>query len=191
MGMIEFIREFATDPTAIGAIAPSSRYLAREMIRGLHLDSCDAVLEFGPGTGAFTSHILEAVPKSCKFVAIEKNPKFATALKQRFPQLQLYEGSAADVRAICDKYKIEMADYVISGLPWATFPGELQRTLLDAMMRVLKPGGQFVTFAYLHAMPLAAARRFADTLPKYFSNVSKSRIVWANVPPAFVYRCRR
>src|SRR5262245_48326002 len=119
MGVMQFVREFAADPTTIGAIAPSSRYLAKEMIRDLKLDSCTAVVEFGAGTGAFTAHILEQLPKSAQFVAIEKNPKFAAALKARFPQLQLHEGSVADVRSVCDKYKIEMVDCLISGLPWA------------------------------------------------------------------------
>ena len=35
------------------------------------------------------------------------------------------------------------------------------------------------------------AKRFAGLLPNYFTTVSKSPVVWKNVPPAFVYRCRR
>jgi phospholipid N-methyltransferase len=59
------------------------------------------------------------------------------------------------------------------------------------MMTVLRPGGQFVTFAYLHGLPLPAGRRFANRLPEYFSEISRSRTVWMNLPPALVYRCRR
>jgi phospholipid N-methyltransferase len=59
------------------------------------------------------------------------------------------------------------------------------------MMTVLKPKGQFVTFAYLHGLPLPAGRQFAARLPEYFTEIRKSHPVWRNVPPALVYRCRR
>jgi len=59
------------------------------------------------------------------------------------------------------------------------------------MMTVMGPGGQFVTFAYLQGLLLPPGRRFAALLPNYFNHVSKSRTVWLNLPPAFVYQCRR
>ena len=67
----------------------------------------------------------------------------------------------------------------------------MQVKFLDEMMRVLKPGGRFVTFAYAHGLALRPARRFATLLPNYFTRVAKSSVVWLNVPPAIVYRCRR
>jgi len=68
----------------------------------------------------------------------------------------------------------------------------MQVQCLDAMMRVLKPGGRFVTFTYVHSQAvLSGAKRFSRLLPGYFQAVSKSPVVWLNIPPAFVYRCRR
>lgn len=86
---------------------------------------------------------------------------------------------------------MESVDCIVSGLPWAAFSASMQTKFLDETMRVLKPGGKFVTFAYVHGLWLTRGRRFAGLLPKYFSSVSNSPIVWLNVPPAFVYRCRR
>ena len=80
---------------------------------------------------------------------------------------------------------------MISGLPWALFPKSRQITILDQTMRVLKRGGRFITFAYPQSMVLPAAKHLAALLPNYFTTVSKSPIVWLNVPPAFVYRCVR
>jgi phospholipid N-methyltransferase len=82
-------------------------------------------------------------------------------------------------------------DCIVSGLPWASFPESRQVEFLDEMMRVLKPGGQFVTFAYVHGLFLPPGRRFSRILPKYFSSISKSPVIWKNIPPAFVYRCTR
>jgi phosphatidylethanolamine/phosphatidyl-N-methylethanolamine N-methyltransferase len=186
-----FLTQFLSKPTTIGAVAPSSAGLAKEMVRGLDLENARAVLEYGPGTGVFTEHILKGIGPQTKFVAIEINPHFAKLVRARYANLALVQDSVANVRAICDKAEIDSVDYIVSGLPWASFNNGMQAEFLDEMMRVLKPGGMFVTFAYVHGARLPPGKRFARLLPKYFESVSKSRVVWANLPPAFVYRCKR
>ena len=188
---MRFLREFIATPGATGAIAPSSTFLAWTIVEGLGLQSADAVLEYGPGTGAFTEFILRDLNPRAKFAAIELNPVFAEAFKTRYPRVRLVQDSVTNVRSICDREEIDSVDSIVSGLPWATFPPSLQVNCLDEMMRVLKPGGNFVTFAYIHGLALPPARKFASLLPRYFSTVSKSSVVWLNLPPAFVYRCRR
>jgi phospholipid N-methyltransferase len=103
----------------------------------------------------------------------------------------LFEDSVSNVEGVCKRAGVQSVDCVISGLPWATFPESMQVECLDAMMRVLKPGGRFATFSYLHSLALNGSRRFANRLPEYFKTISKSPVVWRNMPPAFVYRCRR
>jgi phosphatidylethanolamine/phosphatidyl-N-methylethanolamine N-methyltransferase len=188
---VRFLREFISQPIATGAIAPSSPFLARTMVEGLALSTAEAVLEYGPGTGVFTEHILRELKPNCKFAAIELNPQFAAIFRERHPRAALFQDSVENVRDICDRAGIESADCIISGLPWAVFPHSMQTRILDEMMRVLKPGGRFVTFGYLHALVLPPAKRFASLLDRYFTDVSKSPVVWLNAPPAFVYRCRR
>ena len=63
-----------------------------------------------------------------------------------------------------------------------------KKELLEEMKSVLKPGGKFVTFAYLQGMLLPAAQRFRRLLKYEFADVHQSPIVWQNVPTAFVYR---
>ena len=186
-----FLLQFLRHPTKTGAVLPSSDFLSQAMVEWLDLSKAHAVLEYGPGTGPFTPHILKRLSKGCRFVAIEQNAAFADAFRSRFPDVKLVQDSVENVRAICDREHIDSVDCIVSGLPWAAFPEDLQTRLLDAMMTVLRPGGQFVTFAYLHGLPLPAGRRFADCLPRYFSEVQRSQTVWMNVPPALVYRCRR
>jgi phospholipid N-methyltransferase len=188
---VKFLKEFISNPTSIGAIAPSSPALAQAMVAGLDLQSADAVLEYGPGTGAFTDHILRGLGPRARFAAIELNSRFAAEFRERYPRVSLFEDSVANARKICDSAGIGPVDCIVSGLPWATFPSALQVTILDEMMKVLKPGGRFVTFGYIHAVSLPPARRFAAVLPRYFQAISKSPVVWMNLPPAFVWRCRR
>jgi phosphatidylethanolamine/phosphatidyl-N-methylethanolamine N-methyltransferase len=188
---VKFLKEFIARPGTTGAIAPSSEFLARMMLDDLALDAADAVLEYGPGTGAFTEHILRELKPDARYVAIELNPEFARTFKSSFPRVALFQDSVANARAICDSAGIEAVDCIVCGLPWAAFSESIQAKFLDEMMRVLRPGGRFVTFAYLHGLPLPTAKRFATLLPNYFSRVVRSPVVWKNIPPAFVYRCRR
>jgi phosphatidylethanolamine/phosphatidyl-N-methylethanolamine N-methyltransferase len=187
----EFISEFIRKPAVTGSLIPSSPYLAEEMISQAGLENADAVLEYGPGTGAFTGHILRALRPDTKFAAIEINPRFAAIFRTTYPDVCLFEDSAANVRAICDSMQIASVDCVISGLPWALFDESLQIELLNEMMRVLKPSGRFVTFGYLQSLALPGTKRLLNLLPSYFTNVSRSPLVWLNLPPAFVYKCSR
>ncbi len=186
-----FLREFLRHPGQTGAVLPSSEYLAEAMVEWLDLGTARAVLEYGPGTGPFTPHVVKRLRADCRFLAIERNASLAGEFKSRLPNVQLVQDSVENVRAICDRAGIDSVDCIVCGLPWAAFPDDLQKRLLDAMATVLRPGGQFVTFAYLHGLPLPAGRRFAKRLPEYFREVGRSRTVWMNVPPALVYRCRR
>jgi phospholipid N-methyltransferase len=161
------------------------------MVEWLDLSQAQAVIEYGTGTGSFTEEITKRRASNCKYVGIEINPVLAGIFRQRFPDLHLYEGSVKDVRGICDAEKIGEVDCIVCGLPWASFSADDQNDFMEAMMSVLKRGGQFVTFAYLQGLLLPAGLRFRKRLRGYFQEVSTSKTVWRNVPPAFVYRCRR
>jgi phosphatidylethanolamine/phosphatidyl-N-methylethanolamine N-methyltransferase len=191
MNWAKFLAEFIQKPLATGSVVPSSSYLARMMVQNAGLADGDIVLEYGPGTGVFTRYILKELGPRSKFAAIEINPQLAAIFRAAHPGIPLFEDSVENVRVICDSMEVAMVDCIISGLPWAFFSRSMQVTLLDQMMRVLKPDGRFVTFGYLQGLALPAGRHLAALLPTYFTTVSKSPVVWRNVPPAFVYRCRR
>src|SRR5688500_7008704 len=74
------------------------------------------------------------------------------------------------------------ADVVVSGLPWAAFGADRQRTVLDAVLASLHPAGVLTTFAYRHALPSPPARRFRRLLESRFEEVVLGRTVWRNVP---------
>jgi phosphatidylethanolamine/phosphatidyl-N-methylethanolamine N-methyltransferase len=189
---VRFLREFIADPIQTAAIVPSSRYLAQAVVGDLDLHSADTVLEFGPGTGVFTEFVLRRLKPGAKFAAIELNPRFAEAFEARYPHITLFQDCVGNVETICRDAGMESVDCIMSGLPWALLPESEQVRLLDATMRVLKPGGQFVTLTYLHSDALLpGAKRFATLLRNYFKSVSKSPVVWLNFPPAFAYDCRR
>lgn len=186
-----FLREFFTQPAVVGAIAPSSRGLTRKMVEWIDWPQARHVIEYGPGTGVFTGQILAEMQPGTKFFAIELSSSFVSLLAQSYPQARVHQDSVANVKAICEREGMPQVDAILSGLPWAAFSSADQTAYMDAMMTVLRPGGQFVTFAYLQGLLLPAGRRFKQQLHRYFSHVERSSTAWANLPPAFVYRCRR
>jgi phospholipid N-methyltransferase len=188
---VRFLREFVRAPKITGAVAPSSPALAETIVQWIDWPHTRALLEWGPGTGSFTARILARKPSHSRYMAMEINPELCEVLRERFPNVELHQESVANVAQLCHREGIEQVDCVVSGLPWASFSDAMQDQFLEAMMGVLRKGGQFTTFAYIHGIALPAGRSFRQKLRRYFSEVSESEVVWLNLPPAFVYRCRR
>lgn len=80
-------------------------------------------------------------------------------------------------------------DYVVSGLGWPSFSDELRTTMLEGAAAVLKPGGEFRTFGYHFGLTMRGAWHFRREIRRLFKTVEIGRVVWGNLPPAFVYRC--
>lgn len=189
----KFLKEFFTNPQAIGAIAPSSRRLAAMMVRGFDLANARTVIELGPGTGAITAELLERIGPETKLIALEQSPEFVEHLRRRFPQLDVRTDCASRTHELLAEIDPEVphADVIVSGLPWAAFPPELQQTLLDSIYQSLGPDGRFTTFAYSGPSQLPKGRRFRKALLERFGEVRMTPVVWRNLPPAFAYQCRK
>jgi phosphatidylethanolamine/phosphatidyl-N-methylethanolamine N-methyltransferase len=185
-----FLWEFLCQPGTVGAVAASSAFLAREMVEGFDWPRIRTVVEYGPGTGAFTGPILQRLEPGARYVAIELNPHFIHRFQTRYPGVPVHQESAVRVAHVCHSEGIAQIDAVVCGLPWASFPDDLQTSILDATVAMLAPDGQFGTFAYLQGLLLPGALRLRNHLRARFQSVTTSRIVWRNLPPAFIYRCR-
>ena len=195
---ITFVREFIRNPAATAAIAPSSRKLCERMIEGFDVASCRTVVEYGPGSGVMTRVVLERIPKGWeeqgrKFLAIEYNPTMAAVVHAEFPRATVINDSAANVERIIGEHGIApgSVDLVVSGLGWASFPPNVTTEILEATARVLKPGGEFRTFAYHIGLVKKSAWHLRAEMKRLFGDVRTTRSVWANLPPAFVYVCKK
>ncbi|WP_330291243.1 class I SAM-dependent methyltransferase [Streptomyces sp. NBC_00576] len=156
------------------------------MTVGPELEQADVVVELGSGTGAITEAIVRRLAPGARLVAVELNPVFARRLADRYRDstVEVVHGSAEDLAALspCP------VDVIVSGLPWTVMPHEQHCRILDAVAGVLRENGRFSTFAYVHAAWTPPARRFAEELTARFSSVERSRVVWPNLPPAYVHR---
>ncbi len=187
MHPIVFMRQFVRHPGQTGAVAPSSAGLADLITDSAGLADASVVIEWGPGTGVFTEKILRKKRHDALFFALEMNQDFVAATQSRCPGVTVYHDSAANTRRYLEQHGRTHCDCVLCGLPWASFDEPLQDTLLDTLIAILRPGGRFLTFAYLQGLLLPAGQRFRGKLRSRFAHVTTTRTVWANLPPAFVY----
>ena len=67
----------------------TDRNIPRKIVRESGIAPGDRVLEIGPGFGALSTAILEALPS---FTAIEKDPELAGFIRREHPEIELIEG---------------------------------------------------------------------------------------------------
>jgi len=180
--MLLFARRWLKDPMKVGAVAPSSPVLARAMIKALDLEPGQTCLEIGPGTGAFTEHLVEACDGDVRVVLVEQDPVFVGHLRQRFRNAEVIAGDARDLPQLLALNGISRVPRILSGLPLRSMPPPLRMRLARAMGDVLEIGGRMVQFTYLAGPPLlprlAAAARVEGRRVDFVAR---------NAPPAFIW----
>ncbi|ASW55585.1 class I SAM-dependent methyltransferase [Plantactinospora sp. KBS50] len=186
-----FLREFVRSPFTVAAVAPSGESLAEAITAPVPLTGSPTVVELGAGTGAFTAAVQRRLAGRGRHLAVEINPVFADPLARRFPRVEVAVADAARLRETTRERGLDRADVIVSGLPWAAFAADRQDELLGAAGDVLAPDGVFATFAYTATLWAPPAVRLRRALRSRFEEVVAGRTVWANLPPALVYYCRR
>lgn len=186
-----FVGQILGAPRAVGAVLPSSRALGEAMVEPIDFSRARVIVEFGAGTGALTQAITARLTQDHRYLGIERNAAFVEHLRREFPNLTFVAASVEELDSILAAHGITAVDAIVCGLPWASLPLAVQERAFGHVSRFLAIGGLFITFAYLQGLPLPAARALRQRLGVMFSKVSRTRVIWGNVPPAFAYVCRK
>ncbi len=176
------LRAFWRHGRRVASFAPSSRVMARAMLRGIDFDSARCVVELGAGTGPITAELAPRLRPGTTFVAVELDPVLCARLKARFPHLDVVQADAAHLGDLLAERGVRQVDHVLSGLPLPSFPADQRDAVLATAARVLSPAG---SFRQLTVMPLV----YLPLYRRYFDDV-RFRFVAANLPPGGVYVCR-
>ena len=179
---IEFIYQFLNKPKTVGAITPSSRHLTKKILSFVDFKKEGLVLlEYGPGTGPFTSEIIKYLKPTDQLIVIELNPKFATDLKQKFKDyknVKIHEDCVANTKKILDKEGIKQVDYIISGIPFSSLPKDVTQDILINTKSIMSNTTLFLTFQY--------SKFKKESFEKYFEIIDV-KFVFRNIPSAFVF----
>lgn len=178
------LANFLKNPKQTGSIAQSSKFLTREIIKNIDFKNSRHIIELGPGMGTFTKAVLEKSAPNAKIVCFELNEKFCRHLKKKFndKRLIVVNAGADRISENLKKLNIGQADCIISGLPFRNFSDKDRKKILKEVKNSMGENGRFVLFQYTNNL--------SRTLRANFRNVTR-RFVPLNIPPAFVYICKK
>lgn len=165
-------------PTFTGAIAPSSKFLARAMADAAA--GARHIVVIGAGTGPVTRILAHQYP-DVPLTVVELQPALARKLTRAHPSAHVHAGPAAE---FLDQFGHEGAPVVlVSSLPFRSLPPLVRSTTRDSILLFLRrnPGSWLVQFTYQPREPFEGARDFAWR---------HRRTVIANLPPAGVWTLR-
>jgi len=175
-----FMQEFLKQPSQIGSIIPSSRYLERRIVEAAGVASASVIVELGPGTGGTTRALLAAMPEHARLLSIELNSTFH-ALLTRIDDHRLiaHRGDAREIEAIVARHDLGAPDAVVSGIPFSAMSRGAGTRILQAVSSLLAPNGRFVAYQ---------VRDRVATLCAPFLGSGQRGTELRNIPPMRVYR---
>jgi phospholipid N-methyltransferase len=177
-----FFKEFLRERKTVGAITPSSKYLAKKMLSPIDFNKALNIVELGPGTGIITKEIIKKMRSDARLLVFETQKNFCDLLNHEIndKRVTIINDTAEKMEEYLRKYGIEKADYTVSSLPFMIIPDTAKNTILNTAVKFLKDDGLFIQYQYsLNALKLLKSK---------FKNV-KLDFTPINIPPAFIYKC--
>jgi phospholipid N-methyltransferase len=175
-GALLFAWEMLSQPSAVGAIWPSSRRLANNVASRVPVSGDGLVIELGGGTGVVTQALLQRGIAPGRLVVIERSAVFVRHLRKRFPEVQIVHGDAADLDQLLRPGA--RVDAIVSSLPLRLLPAGAAAAIVKQWRALVRHRGVVVQFTY--------DLRAIDQRPWPGFLRRASDIVWANLPPARV-----
>jgi phospholipid N-methyltransferase len=151
-----FLWMFLKYPAMLGSVWPSSDSLCSRLMRLADWQQTRCVVEYGPGVGTITRHILQHLRGDGTLIAIEKNPQLVEHLRERFgsddARLRIVYGSAADVGSILAQQGISAADCIVSGIPFSLLPSREVQHILKSTRESLSRHGKLLVYQFSDAI---------------------------------------
>ena len=167
----------------VGTVTRSTPLICKRLAKGANADTGNVILELGAGDGVITKHILEMLPQQSKLLALEINPKFCDQLRKiNDDRLVVIQDSAEKISSHLKAQDIDKVDGVVSTLPLVGMPRDLGRSIVNSCYSVMKSGS---SYSQIH---------YSMNMRKIYKEVfDEVKIGWEvrNVPPAFVFICKK
>ncbi len=183
MSTFSFLLEGLRNLRTTGTLTRSSVALCTAAIDRIDFSQTKTVVELGAGDGVITEHILKHLPPDGKVIAFEVSPELCADMRAiGDPRLIVAEDSAENIREWLDKVGADMADHIVSAIPFAALPPSLGKAIVQAAKDNLRPGGCYNQVHY----SLKTKAYYEEAFGKV-----EARRVWKNLPPAWVLYCRK
>jgi phospholipid N-methyltransferase len=157
MSTLLYLKSLITD-IHIGSVTPTSKFCVERVCEKISFAESKLIVEYGPGTGIFTSYLLRNMSADSKLIAVERNKVLCQALKKKIkdPRLLVFHDSAENILEILKSCNgsIELkADCIVSGIPFSLIPRETRMSLLQNSYSILRKGGKFLAYQAFFQLP--------------------------------------
>lgn len=188
---LNFLSQYVRNAKEIGAIGPDSVACVNGLLKSVHFESTELIVEFGAASGTVTREILRRKIPACSLICFEKNALFYDNLRKTFLGRNVFivpDDVFDAARVLSSRFGIpkRSVDCIISTLPCSSM--RFAELLNKAVLPLLNEEGIFVQ--YMHTVSVLKGFRLRPILGRLFSRV-ESQIVFLNIPPALIYTCRR
>lgn len=183
-GLGQFLKAWVRQPLKMGAVAPSSRFLARAMAKMVDVHREGVVIELGAGTGVVTHALLEAGVKPENLLVIERDPRLCRILQEHFPQLTVMEIDASRLMDVLAERGVTQVNAVVSSLPLLSLPKQVRDAIVGQIGQLMKTHhAVMVQFTY------GPRSSISNTQMQQWQMIGKpvARIL-CNLPPATVWQ---
>ena len=163
-----------------GTVAPSSKYLIKEILQRITFEPNQILIEFGTGNGCITDALISRMDSSSILYSLEINNEFYRYSKKKYaayPNVRILNLNATNFDEILENREV---DYFISSLPLAIIPNRVTEQIIQKAHQNIKPTGRYIQYQY-------SLNKFSY-LKKQFKKVELDFTI-RNFPPAFIYSC--
>lgn len=201
-----FFEQFSSDAVGVSAFAPTSAFSAREMGSEIaRTKGAKRVLEVGSGTGSIAAELAQMLGPDDELWLVEYNADFTAflgnrvATDSRFAAVRenthIFTGSILDLP---ENAKAEPFDYIVSSLPFNSFPGDFVQQVFDLYQEILKPagclsyieymGGRFLKKTFQPDAAVSESNAITEQMMTQYE-IRKTPIL-LNLPPAWIHHLR-
>lgn len=167
-----------------GTLIPSSQFLIKKMLRHIDFLKADVIVELGPGNGVITKKILKKLHPKAVLICFEINDSFYNELKKnKHPQLKVVNASAEIITEELNKLGYTESCHIVSSLPLTNIPDSISNTILNNAYQSLKVNGTFIQYQYSFS--------YFKKLKTVFNKAVILNFEILNLPPAFIYYCKK
>lgn len=182
---MEHLLHFFKDLKQVGAIAPSSKFLAKDLVKQLkkelNCDSCAPlnILEIGPGTGPLTKEISELVRPKDHFDVVEIHDHFFELVKKKYrgPNISIHHED------IIRFNNGRTYDYIFSSLPYEAMPEEVTQKIWEKKLELCSSKAYICYFKYVSFRKFKC--NFEEAVVEKYQ--SDKKVVLLNIPPAKLF----
>jgi len=202
----QFFKQYSGDSTGVSAVAPTSAFAAREMASEMaRRTGPRRVLEVGSGTGSIAAEVAKLLRPDDELWLCEYNPEFVNYLHERVATDSAFEAVRANVHIfggsildLPEEATEPRFDFIISSLPFNSFPGEFVQQVFDLYHQILKPAGSLSYIEYIGGRTLkklvdpdeAVSESNAITEEQLGRYEIRKAPVLLNLPPAWIHHLR-